>query len=142
MNIPMRPSTIRAGLLALALAAPGPALAADDGAIDGIYRCDITLEGKALQAYLSLNGKKDGKTIYMVAADTEARDGFSGYGLGLISGSKFSGNTSFNKRFDFAIGFTDSDGKGYQGVTLKGAVGVTGAAGKPVNAYLQCKSIW
>ncbi len=142
MIISNRRSKIRAVLLALALVAPASALAADDGAIDGIYRCDITLEGKALQAYLSLNGKKDGKTVYMVAADTETRDGFSGYGLGLISGNKFSGNTSFNKRFDFAIGFTDSDGKGYQGVTLKGSVGVVGATGKPVNAYIQCKSIW
>lgn len=132
------------GFLAMACAAIAPAHAANDGYIDGIYQCNIVLEGKTTNAYMSLNGKKDGRTVYLVAADTASRDGYSGYGLGLISGNKFTGNTSFNKRFDFTIGFseTEADSYGYAIVLLKGVVGVVGSAGKPVNARVDCSSIW
>lgn len=119
------------------------ARAVTDGYIDGIYQCTVNLGGNSSVAFMSLNGRKDGKTAYLVAADQPGRNGYSGYGLGLVSGDKFVGNTSFNKRFEFNIGFADGDvaAAGYEQVTLRGTVGVV-LAGRAVNARVDCISIW
>lgn len=109
----------------------------NDGYIDGIYRCTVALEGRSSEAYLSLNGRRDGKTVYLVTADSPTRDGFSGYGLGLLSGDKFAGNTSFGKRFEFVVAPQCE-----AALTLRGSVGVVGPSGRAVNARLDCLSIW
>lgn len=123
--------------------AAGGVQAADDGYIDGIYQCEVMLEGKKSSAFLSLNGRKDGKTVYLVHADGQSGSGLYGYGLGLVSGQTFDGNTSFNKRFSLAIEFLDTgDADGLETVRLKGTVGMPGSSGKAVNAYVDCKSVW
>lgn len=136
-------SSMTVGLLVAALVIPAPAHAVNDGYIDGIYQCAVTVKGHTTSAYMSLNGRRDGKTVYMVAADTPTLDGYSGYGLGLVTGNKFTGNTSFNKRFDFTVGFSDANtaSTGYEQVTLRGTVGVV-VSGGATNAHVDCKSIW
>lgn len=130
-------------VLGLAGGMTGVARAADDGYIDGIYQCEVMLEGKKSSAFLSLNGRKDGKTVYLVHADGRSVSGLYGYGLGLVSGQTFDGNTSFGKRFSFAVEFLDTgDADGLETVRLKGSVGMPGSNGKAVNAYVDCKSVW
>ncbi|GAB4396603.1 MAG: hypothetical protein OHK0048_01910 [Rhodoferax sp.] len=131
------------GMFAGTLGLSASALAFNDGYIDGIYQCVVTVNGQTSDAFMSLNGRKDGRTVYMVAAVTPNRDAYSGYGLGLVTGNRFVGNTSFNKRFEFTLGFADAnvESDGYDQVTLRGTVGVV-VSGVATNARVDCKSIW
>lgn len=143
MHLPPYRRRTYAGLLFAIFAPFAPVHAVTDGYIDGIYQCTVALGGKTSLAFMSLNGRQDGKTVYMVAADRPEQDGYSGYGLGLITGNKFAGNTSFNKRFEFTIGYADSNAanQGFEQVTLRGTVGVV-VAGRATNARVDCISIW
>lgn len=117
--------------------------AREGGSIDGIYQCRAQVEGTFQDAYLTLNGKRDGKSIYLIAAHTPERQSIGGYGIGRVSGSKFVGATSDGKKFDFtvALGSSDSD-TAYETVSLKGKAGVKTLGGVLVNAVLDCNRIW
>jgi hypothetical protein len=115
----------------------------NNGFIDGIYQCSVDLEGQTSTSFMSINGRYDGRTVFLVAAETEVSNGFSGFGLGRVSGDRFSGNTSHGKRFSLTLELIDLDDEGYySGVHLKGPVGVIGSAGQAVNAVVDCKTIW
>lgn len=128
--------------------APAASPAADDlhtdgGAIDGIYACEADVGGVKQQTFVTLNGKRDGKTIYLVSAVAPDRQSLSGFGIGLVSGHTFAGATSDGKKFGFEIGFANLDADGnYEGVTLTGKAGLKTLDGKWVNVHLTCKSIW
>lgn len=142
------PWRLLAGAL-MAGAALAPAHATDDepmregGALDGIYQCQATVEGVVQAAYLTLNGKRDGKTIYLIAAHTPERQSIGGYGVGRVTGNKFVGATSDGKKFEFAVSLASSDtDTAYEAVTLKGKAGVKTLGGVLVNAVLDCNRIW
>jgi hypothetical protein len=115
----------------------------DGGSVDGIYSCDADVSGSKQATFLTLNGKRDGKTVYLISSFSPDRQSVSGFGMGLVSGRTFSGATSDGKKFSFDIGFNNLDGDGaYEGVSLTGFAGLKTAEGKWVNAHLVCKSIW
>jgi hypothetical protein len=124
----------------LSLAAPA-AQASDNGAIDGLYQCQVSYLNTTEAVFLSVNGKSDGKSIYLIAATNHG--GIYGFGSGLVSGKSFSGNTSANAAFNFTLGFGDqnSDGSADQ-VSLKGTAGVLDGFKRAVKATFDCKSVW
>jgi hypothetical protein len=115
----------------------------EGGTLDGIYQCKATVDGTVQDTYLTLNGKRDGKSIYLIAAHTPEKQAIGGYGVGRISGKRFVGATSDGKKFDFDIGLGSNDGDtAYEAVTLKGKAGVKTLAGVLVNADLDCNKLW
>lgn len=120
-----------------------PAYAVDSGAIDGLYQCNVNLDGLTTTSFMSVNGKYDGRTVFLIAAENELSNGFSGFGLGRVSGNRFSGNTSYGKRFMLDLELIGLDAEGYySGVNLKGRVGVISSKGHATNAVIDCKTIW
>jgi hypothetical protein len=118
-------------------------LETEGGTLDGIYQCKATTESSTHDTYLTLNGKSDGKTIYLIAAHTPEPQAIGGYGVGRISGKKFVGSTSDGKKFDFDIALGSSDGDAaYETVTLKGTAGLKTLANVLVNAHLICHRLW
>ncbi len=137
------------GVLALGLC--GIAVADDNapefetggGAIDGIYQCRVLVSGTTHDTYLTLNGKRDGKSIYLIAAHTPDRQAIGGWGVGRVNGEQFVGSTSAGKKFSFTVGLGSSDtDSAYETVTLKGKAGVKTLAGLLVNADLDCTRLW
>lgn len=113
------------------------------GSIDGIYTCDTDVAGAKQQSFLTINGKRDGKSIYLIAAASPSTNAVGGFGMGLVSGNTFSGATSDGKKFSFQLGFASNDAdSAYENVTLTGKVGVKTRAGQLVNAEFTCKSLW
>jgi hypothetical protein len=118
-------------------------LETEGGVLDGIYQCKATIDSATHDVYLTLNGKSDGKTIYLVAAHTQEPQAIGGYGVGRISGKKFVGSTSDGKKFDFDITLGSSDGDAaYETVTLKGTAGIKTLANVLINAHLVCNRLW
>ena len=137
------------GVLALGLC--GIAVADDNapefetggGAIDGIYQCRVLVSGTTHDTYLTLNGKRDGKSIYLIAAHTPDRQAIGGWGVGRVNGEQFVGSTSAGKKVSFTVGLGSSDtDSAYETVTLKGKAGVKTLAGLLVNADLDCTRLW
>lgn len=101
------------------------------------------MAGSKQQTFLTINGKKDGKSIYLIAAATPTANSIAGFGMGLVSGKTFTGATSDGKKFSFQLGFASSDGDAaYETITLTGKAGVKTRAGQLANAELSCKSLW
>lgn len=118
-----------------------PVHASDNGAIDGLYQCQVSYLNTSETVFLSINGKSDGKTIYLIAATNIG--GIYGFGSGLVSGKTFSGNTSANAAFNFKLSFGDADGdQSVDQVSLKGTAGVLDGFKRAVKASFDCKSIW
>lgn len=125
-------------LLCLAAA---PARASDNGAIDGLYQCQVSYLNTSEAVFLSINGKSDGKTIYLIAATNYG--GIYGFGSGLVSGKTFSGNTSANAAFNFKLSFGDADGdQSVDQVSFTGTAGVLDGFKRAVKATFDCKSVW
>jgi hypothetical protein len=81
--------------LALILFASAAAHAA--GPFDGIYNC--ALSGATVQqAYITVNGQPDGRSIFAVAAIAPTQP-FFGYGIGQVTGAAFSGQTMLGAPF-------------------------------------------
>ena len=149
MKIRMKPQRWLIGWLGLSLCFSvfaneiGPEPKRDGGALDGIYQCKAIVNGVAEDAYLTLNGKSDGKTIFLVAAHMPDRQAFGGFGIGRISGKSFIGATSDGKKFDFNFNLSSDDGDlAYETVTFKGKAGVKSLTGALVNADLNCNKLW
>lgn len=131
--------------LALAITLLGlgalPARASDNGAIDGLYQCQVSYLNTSEAVFLSINGKSDGKTIYLIAATNYG--GVYGFGSGLVSGKTFSGNTSANAAFNFKLSFGDADSdQSVDQVSLKGTAGILDGFKRAVKANFDCKSVW
>jgi hypothetical protein len=122
---------------------PVDTLSPDQGAIDGVYLCQADLLGKKLTAYISLNGKGSGQTVFIVGAENASEGDLFGYGIGSVSGKKFTGNTSFGKQFQFDITPVDANSdRTTDAVQLKGTMGVVNARNVAFNVHLDCKGIF
>lgn len=120
------------------------------GWIDGIYACEMTLNGKTERTLVSFNGKSDGRTIYAVASlasnyqagttkSTKLVDRpFRGYGIGSITAAGYTGTTWNGQPFSFTLlGLAESGSKHeYDVLRLAGRVGID--AGR--TAQLVCKT--
>ncbi len=120
------------------------------GLIDGVYACEVILDGKTEEQILSFNGHSDGSTIYAVAElNTHYEAGrtspsapihapFHGWGLGQLSGEEFSGTTWNNQPFRFTLlGLEDSHNQGvYDVLRIEGYVGIA----PNQTAHLYCKT--
>jgi hypothetical protein len=122
---------------------PVETLSPDQGAIDGIYQCQADLLGKKLGAYISVNGKGSGQTVFIVGAENATEGDLFGYGIGSVSGKKFTGNTSFGKQFSFDITPLDANSdRTTDAVQLKGTMGVVNARNVAFNVHLDCRGIF
>lgn len=106
-----------------------PCLAFAAGPIDGIYMCNIS-GGSQSQAFITLNGQPDGRTIFAVSALTSVQP-FFGYGIGQYSRGVFYGNTGFGIPFSFSA----------DGASISGPITILTASGS-YGAYLLCQRIW
>lgn len=85
----------------------------NQGLIDGVYVCDVTLEGKTERMLLTFNGKANGQTIYVVASmktyyiagPTRAviNQPFRGWGIGSLSAAGYVGTTWNGYPFSFTL---------------------------------------
>lgn len=113
----------------------------NQGKIDGIYRCTYGLGGKEQSAYVSVNGKRDGQSIFVVADVAENSLGVNGWGAGTVRGDGegglvFAGTTDTQLPFGFTVSVA-ADGS----VTADGLIGMT-FKGEDYLGELTCKSIW
>jgi hypothetical protein len=120
------------------------------GWIDGVYACDVTLNGVTERTLLSMNGKSDGSTIYAVASlkthyeagrttpSTPIDQPFRGYGIGSITAAGYSGKTWNGQPFSFTLlGLEESTSqKKYDVLRIKGSVGIDASR----TAQLACKT--
>jgi hypothetical protein len=113
----------------------------NSGQVDGIYQCSYEVAGKTLNAYVSVNGKGNGQSIFLIAnlADNSAR--VSGWGIGQVIaveglGYAFVGNTDNQLPFELAIVVNE------QGQALaEGSVGFD-VGGTMMLAEITCRSVW
>ena len=99
------------------------------GPWDGIYNCAVA-GGSSSQAFVTLNGKPNGETIFAVAAINPTQS-FYGYGTGQIVGINYSGWTGLGGRFNV-------------NATTTGFTGTVGAlsGGGFINLALNCIKIY
>lgn len=122
----------------------------NSGMLDGIYQCGMTFAGyadPARQLYVSLNGKRNGDTIFIIGELDASETGFYGYGMGRVADETdgttytFSGQTEAGQGFAISATYQPDDS-----VRATGSVGVTftDEQGKPLNlvGQLACTSIW
>lgn len=122
---------------------PVETLSPDQGAIDGVYYCQADVLGRKIASYISLNGKGNGQTIFIVGAENATEGDLFGFGIGSVSGKKFTGNTSFGKQFQFDITPVDANSdRTTDAVQLKGTVGVVNARNVAFNVHLDCRGIF
>lgn len=103
---------------------------AANGPIDGIYSCTVSAAGTIVQPYISISGRPDGQSLWVVAAVYPSTS-FYGYGIGTVSGNKFTGSTMFLMPFDFTI----------TGTTLSGTVTAL-SNGRSIVGSVVCNLIW
>jgi hypothetical protein len=113
----------------------------NQGSIDGIYRCQYDWGGQAKEVYVSVNGKSDGQSIFVIGNVPENSFAISGWGAGKVlkaaeGGYAFVGKTDNDLPFFLAVDVA-SDGS----ATADGSVGVA-IKGETIIAQLSCKSIW
>jgi hypothetical protein len=109
----------------LALAVPIAARAA--GPLDGIYDCVLSTGG---QAYVTVNGYPDGRTLFAVAAVSPSQP-FYGYGIGQVTGVTFFGSTMLGAPFSFTA----------SGANLTGNI-TSYIGGAFVNLNAACVKVW
>ncbi|MES3000668.1 MAG: hypothetical protein V4787_08245 [Pseudomonadota bacterium] len=112
-------------LLGVALAAP-LACFAGGGPIDGAYQCSVGGQTAAI----AVVGYPDGRSAFGVIALQDSQD-LSGYGLGQIVGSTFSGSTNAGGNFNMTI----------SGSTLSGSVQLV-VGNQLVTANANCTKIY
>lgn len=120
----------------------------NQGVIDGVYVCDVTLDGKTERALLTFNGKANGQTIYAVASmktyyipgHTRAviNQPFRGWGIGALTADGFVGTTWNGYPFSFTLlGLEENTSENvYDVLRISGNVGT----GDKQTAKLTCKS--
>ena len=128
----------------------GQLLLDNSGMLDGIYQCGMTFAGyadPARQLYVSLNGKRNGDTIFIIGELDASETGFYGYGMGRVADETdgttytFSGKTEAGQGFAISASYQPDDSVRATG---SGGVTFTDAQGKPLNlvGQLACTSIW
>lgn len=113
----------------------------NQGQIDGIYRCTYNFGSKEQSAYVSVNGKRDGQSIFVVADVAENTLGVNGWGAGVArddgeGGYVFAGTTDTQLPFSFVVTVAadgSASAEGWVGMTFKG---------EDYLGELSCKSIW
>jgi hypothetical protein len=103
---------------------------ANNGPLDGIYNCNITVDGYTKQSYVTVNGYPDGNSVFAIPAISQFPN-FYGYGQGRISGYKFDGMTSFGLPFYLNT----------NGFWISGVIGIILPSG-PARASIYCEKIY
>jgi hypothetical protein len=114
------------------LALTGCAAANAAGPIDGIYSCSVSLNGSAIQSYVTINGQPDGSSIFAVAAVNSSQP-FYGYGIGMATRTSYYGDTMFGSPFNFTVNPST--------LAFTGTIGVLWY-GRYVNAAAICSKIY
>jgi hypothetical protein len=107
-----------------------PSLGHAGGAFDGIFFCNASGAGLTASNYVTVNGQPDGRAIFAVAAVQQVTPVY-GYGIGEISGNKFTGSTNFGYPFSLLIDDTSIVGT----VTIRWN-------GQPVPTSVSCVKVW
>lgn len=118
------------------------------GPIDGVYECNVSLPFPPIvKTYVSINGKKDGMTVFLQAEISGAGNNFFGYGLGSVTRDadnvfNYTGTTSAGQK----VSFMAYKSWRTERVTLEGGVtlGVKSGAttGEPIHANYECSKIF
>jgi hypothetical protein len=122
--------------------AEGTGLELDNtGKIDGIYQCSYQFGENTLQTYVSVNGKGNGQSIFLIANLAENSMAMSGWGIGQVVdveglGYAFVGDTDNQLPFDLAV-VVDEQGQ----AVAEGTVGFD-VQGTKMLAEISCRSIW
>jgi len=103
----------------------------NNGLIDGVYQCHVTLNGVTSESIISINGKANGTHIYAVGEITPGSNGkaggkFYGWGLGTINAAGYTGQTWNGFPFSFGLlGLDDAAHSGrYDTLRITGQVKV------------------
>lgn len=120
----------------------------NQGPIDGVYECVVSLPFPPLiTTYVSINGKKDGMTVFLQAEISRSGNNFFGYGLGSVTRDSeniftYNGTTSAGQKVSFIAYKSNRT----QRVTLEGSVtlGVKAGSstGEPIHANYECSKIF
>lgn len=120
----------------------------NQGLIDGVYVCDVTLDGKTERMLLTFNGKANGQTIYAVSSmktyyipgytRAVVQQPFRGWGIGSLTTEGFVGTTWNGYPFSFTLlGLEESTSEPvYDVLRIAGNVGT----GVNQTAKLTCKT--
>jgi hypothetical protein len=120
----------------------GEALELDNvGPIDGIYQCSYEFANRTMQTYVSVNGKGNGQSIFLIANMAENSLAMSGWGIGQVVdvdglGYAFIGETNNQLPFELAV-VVDDQGQ----AVAEGTVGFD-AKGTKMLVDISCSSIW
>jgi hypothetical protein len=111
------------------------------GKIDGIYQCSYPFGEKTLQTYVSVNGKGNGQSIFLIANLAENSMPMSGWGIGQVVdvdglGYAFMGDTDNQLPFELAV-VVDEQGQ----AVAEGTVGFD-VQGTKMLVDISCRSIW
>lgn len=122
--------------------AEGESLELDNsGAIDGIYQCQYMLGSRAYSTFVSVNGKGDGQSIFVIANAADNSLPMSGWGIGQVvnvdgEGYAFVGDTDNQIPFELAV-VVDDQGN----AVAEGTVGFE-VQGTKMLVDISCRSIW
>jgi hypothetical protein len=117
------------------------------GPIDGVYECHVSLPFPPIvKTYVSINGKKDGMTVFLQAEINRSGNNFFGYGLGSVTRDSdnvftYTGTTSAGQQ----VSFMAYKSTRTERVTLEGGVtlGVKSATqSDPIQASYECSKIF
>lgn len=119
-------SKIKSTVAALLLATGAASAVAANGPLDGLYQC--TAAGTAV--FATVVGQLQGPSIWTIAA-VGPTNALYGYGIGTAGATSFTGMTSFNLPFQFAVG---------PGGSFSGTIGIILPSG-PVQAPVSCTKL-
>lgn len=122
--------------------AEGESLELDNsGAIDGIYQCQYPFGNQMFNTFVSVNGKGDGTSIFVIANTADNSLAMSGWGIGQVVnvdglGYAFVGDTDNQIPFELAV-VVDAQGN----AVAEGTVGFD-VKGNKMLVDITCRSIW
>lgn len=122
--------------------AEGESLELDNsGAIDGIYQCQYLLGSRTYSTFVSVNGKGNGQSIFVIANAADNSLAMSGWGIGQVvnvdgEGYAFVGDTDNQIPFELAV-VVDDQGN----AVAEGTVGFE-VQGTKMLVDISCRSIW
>jgi hypothetical protein len=102
------------------------------GPLDGIYSCNVYMQGYNYPTYVTLSGHSDGSTIFVPAAISETTY-FNGYGIGVATNTSFTGLTMYGEPFSFTANLLTGALSG----TIRAVIGTT-----RITVTASCVKIW